>query len=80
MNSTCIFCRIIAEGDPGKIVFSDASLAGHVTLIASRIARKEGFAENGFRLVVNCNGDGGQTVWHLHYHLLAGRHLHWPPG
>ena len=58
----------------------DASLVGHVTLVSGRIAREQGFAESGFRLVVNCNHDGGQTVWHLHYHLLAGRHLHWPPG
>jgi len=58
----------------------DASLVGHVTLVAARMAREQGFAASGFRLVVNCNGDGGQTVWHLHYHLLAGRHLHWPPG
>jgi histidine triad (HIT) family protein len=58
----------------------DASLVGHVTLVAARLARKKGFAESGFRLVVNCNRDGGQTVWHIHFHLLAGRHLRWPPG
>jgi histidine triad (HIT) family protein len=47
---------------------------------ARRIARAEGFADDGFRLVFNCNRDGGQTVWHLHLHLLAGRHFSWPPG
>jgi histidine triad (HIT) family protein len=39
-----------------------------------------GFAESGFRIVNNCNEDGGQTVWHLHFHLLGGRKLSWPPG
>ena len=56
------------------------SLVGHVFHVASRIAEERGFASSGFRVVVNCNGDGGQTVWHLHFHLLAGRQLTWPPG
>lgn len=47
---------------------------------AREIASRMGFAESGFRVVVNCNGDGGQTVWHLHFHLLGGRQLSWPPG
>ena len=48
--------------------------------VASRIAIKLGIAQNGFRLVNNCGADGGQTVDHLHYHLLGGRSLQWPPG
>jgi len=47
---------------------------------ARTIASRMGFAESGFRVVVNCNGDGGQTVWHLHFHLLGGRQFSWPPG
>jgi histidine triad (HIT) family protein len=55
-------------------------LSGAILKAARIIARDEGFAADGFRLVVNCNRDGGQTVWHLHVHLLAGRHFSWPPG
>ena len=47
---------------------------------AIEVARSEGYADSGYRCVVNCNHDGGQTVYHLHVHLLAGRPLHWPPG
>lgn len=47
---------------------------------ARTIASRMGFADSGFRVVVNCNDDGGQTVWHLHFHLLGGRRLSWPPG
>ena len=54
--------------------------AGKLVLAASRYAKAHGFAENGYRCVINCNRDGGQTVFHLHLHLLAGRPLHWPPG
>ena len=49
-------------------------------LAASKFAKQEGFAEDGYRCVINCNGHGGQTVFHVHLHLLAGRQLHWPPG
>jgi histidine triad (HIT) family protein len=58
----------------------DAALAGHIHLVAGKIARQLGFAEDGFRLVNNCNVAGGQVVWHLHFHLLAGRQMKWPPG
>lgn len=57
-----------------------AELAGRLILAATRYAKQEGFAENGYRVVFNCNGDGGQTVFHIHLHLLAGRSLAWPPG
>ena len=59
---------------------SDAELLGKLQLAAAAYAKQEGFAEQGYRTVINCNEDGGQTVFHLHVHLLAGRHLQWPPG
>ncbi len=57
----------------------DVELAGRLLLAAAAYARKEGFAEKGYRAVINCNGDGGQTVFHLHLHVLAGRQMTWPP-
>ena len=58
----------------------DAKLLGKLILIARHLARHKGFAEEGYRLVINCNENGGQTIYHIHVHLLAGRVLHWPPG
>lgn len=58
----------------------DAALLGRLLLAAADYARREGFAEQGYRLVNNCREYGGQTVYHLHLHLLAGRPMHWPPG
>jgi histidine triad (HIT) family protein len=59
---------------------SDHELVGHVYGIAARIAREKGFAESGFRIVSNNNAGAGQSVFHIHFHLLAGRTLTWPPG
>ncbi len=59
---------------------ADNSLVGHVFQIAGKMAHDYGFSEDGFRVVNNCNQAGGQTVWHLHFHLLGGRELTWPPG
>lgn len=59
---------------------TDAELMGTLLLAAKEIAAAEGIAENGYRLVFNCNRDGGQSVDHIHCHLLGGRQLHWPPG
>lgn len=53
---------------------------GHLLLAAAEIARDKGFAEDGYRVVINTNGDGGQTVFHLHVHLLGGRPFVFPPG
>ena len=53
---------------------------GHLLLAASGIAREKGFAEDGYRVVINTNADGGQTVFHLHVHLLGGRAFIFPPG
>jgi histidine triad (HIT) family protein len=58
----------------------DAELLGKLLLAAADYAKQEGLAEQGYRTVVNCNEHGGQTVFHLHVHLLAGRRLGWPPG
>lgn len=56
------------------------ALAGHIVRIASQVASAEGVAETGFRLVANTGPDAGQSVDHLHFHLLGGRRLGWPPG
>lgn len=53
----------------------DESLAGHMLLVAAKIARAEGIADRGYRLIVNCNPEGGQVVYHLHVHLIGGRPL-----
>ncbi len=58
----------------------DAELMGHLFLAAQEIAGHEGIAEDGYRLVVNCNSKAGQTVFHIHMHLLGGRSMTWPPG
>jgi len=58
----------------------DALLVGKLVLAATRYAKAQGFAEDGYRCVINCNRDGGQSVYHIHLHLLAGRQMSWPPG
>ena len=58
----------------------DAELVGRLVLAAREIAAEEGLSENGYRLVLNCNRDGGQSVYHIHLHLLGGRRMTWPPG
>ena len=59
---------------------ADRNLLGHLLLTSAVIARDKGFAEDGYRIVINTNADGGQTVFHLHVHLLAGRPFIFPPG
>ena len=58
----------------------DHGLVGHLFKVAAGIAAKKGVDRKGFRLVMNTNQDGGQTVFHMHLHILGGRSLHWPPG
>lgn len=65
----------IAEAAP-----EDQATLGHLLLTAQRVAKQEGFAEDGFRTVINNGRDGGEEVPHLHLHILAGRKLTWPPG
>ena len=57
----------------------DQALLGHLLLVAKQVAEQLGLS-NGYRAVINCGRDGGQSVDHLHVHLLGGRSLHWPPG
>jgi histidine triad (HIT) family protein len=59
---------------------TDAQMLGRLLLTARQIARSEGFAESGYRTVFNTGADSGQTVHHIHVHLLGGRHMKWPPG
>lgn len=63
------------EASPG-----DAGLLGEMMLAGAEVARVLGFAKKGYRTVVNCNHDGGQSVYHIHLHVLGGRNLSWPPG
>ena len=58
----------------------DPTTVGKLTHLATDLARREGVADNGYRLVINSGADAGQTVFHLHMHLLGGRHMAWPPG
>lgn len=58
----------------------DSALIGHLVRTAATIAKNKGIDGKGFRLVMNTNADAGQTVFHLHLHLLGGRAMHWPPG
>jgi len=58
----------------------DDALVGSMLRAAATIAKEHGYAEGGYRTVFNCNSDAGQTVFHIHLHLLAGRGLGWPPG
>ena len=58
----------------------DEALLGQMVLTAKRLALQEGFNDAGYRLVFNVNADGGQTVHHIHLHILAGRKMTWPPG
>ncbi|PMB00231.1 histidine triad nucleotide-binding protein [Fischerella thermalis CCMEE 5268] len=64
----------LAEAEP-----EDQALLGHLLLTAQRVAAQAGLT-NGYRVVINTGDDGGQTVYHLHLHILGGRHMAWPPG
>ncbi|MGE5894262.1 MAG: histidine triad nucleotide-binding protein [bacterium] len=63
-----------------QITEEDHRLLGHLFHIANIVAHRKGIAERGFRVVLNCNRDAGQTVFHIHLHVLGGRIMHWPPG
>lgn len=62
----------VSEGEEGMM--------GHIVWVAARIAKAEGCADRGYRLVANCGAEAGQSVDHVHFHLLGGRALGWPPG
>ncbi len=63
-----------------EITEENSCVIAKVFETAAKIAKELGFAEKGYRIVNNCGEDGGQTVGHIHFHLLAGRNLGWPPG
>jgi histidine triad (HIT) family protein len=65
--------RMASEGE-------DSALIGSMMVELARMAEELKIASSGYRIVHNCNRDGGQTVGHLHFHLLGGRAMHWPPG
>ncbi len=65
----------LAEASP-----QDAQLLGHLLWVCAEVARQEGVEASGYRVVLNTNRDAGQSVYHLHFHVLGGRHLTWPPG
>lgn len=58
----------------------DATMIGQMHMLATQIARSEGLVDRGYRTVINTNADAGQTVFHIHLHLLGGRRFTWPPG
>ena len=58
----------------------NCAIVGHIFKVAADIAKNEGIAQDGYRIVTNIGENGGQTVGHLHYHMLGGRSLQWPPG
>jgi histidine triad (HIT) family protein len=91
-STECVAIRDINPQAPTHIVViprehiqslneaTDATLIGQLSLVAAAIARTEGIADSGYRTVVNTNRDGGQTVSHIHLHLIGGRRMAWPPG
>jgi histidine triad (HIT) family protein len=64
----------------GEAKSDDRQLLGHILLKAAEVADKAGLTPGGYRLVINNGADGGETVPHLHVHILGGRHMAWPPG
>ena len=64
----------------GMAEAADQQVLGHLLLTAAAVAKAEGYAESGFRVAINNGADGGETVPHLHVHVLGGRKLEWPPG
>lgn len=91
-SETCLAFRDIGPQAPTHVLVipkkhvgtlndvADVSVVAEMTALAARVAHDEGIAERGYRVVINTNAQGGQTVFHLHLHLLGGRQMHWPPG
>ena len=67
-------------GSAAELTEEHAALSGHLLAVAASVARAEGIAEGGYRIVTNIGAWGGQTVGHLHFHLMGGRPFTWPPG
>ena len=72
--------HVLIVPSANELTADNAAVVADVFLAAKEIAAQEGIAENGYRIVNNCGSDGGQTVGHLHFHMLGGRSLAWPPG
>ncbi|MFL5562218.1 MAG: histidine triad nucleotide-binding protein [Gemmatimonadaceae bacterium] len=91
-NAHCVAFRDINPQAPTHVVIvprahvsslneaTNAAMIGELALMATSVARSEGIADRGYRTVINTNADAGQTVFHLHLHLLGGRPMGWPPG
>jgi histidine triad (HIT) family protein len=58
----------------------DLAIIGHILDVANKVAEQQGISKKGYRLVINCGIESGQSVWHLHIHVLGGRRMNWPPG
>ncbi|MCK5262880.1 MAG: histidine triad nucleotide-binding protein [Gammaproteobacteria bacterium] len=58
----------------------DKNIVGEMMLAAKAVAKQDGIEESGYRMVMNCNEGAGQTVFHIHLHILGGRRMNWPPG
>jgi histidine triad (HIT) family protein len=69
--------HIATTNDLGE---ADEALVGKLVRTAAALATQKGYADRGYRVLLNCNAEAGQTVFHIHLHLLAGRNLGWPPG
>ena len=85
----CIFCKIIKGEIPSKKVYEDEKVYAFYDispeapihfLVINKLVSELGIAEKGYRIVNNTGNDGGQTVHHMHFHVLGGRSLNWPPG
>lgn len=63
-----------------KMEEEDKELIGHIYWVANNLAKDNSIAQEGFRVVLNCNKNAGQEIFHIHFHLLGGRKLNWPPG
>ena len=91
-NEYCVAIRDINPQAPVHILIiprahiaslnetKDVGLIGQMHLMAAQLAKSEGLAQRGYRTVINTNADAGQTVFHIHLHLLGGRRMNWPPG
>ncbi|HYC50338.1 MAG TPA: histidine triad nucleotide-binding protein [Gemmatimonadaceae bacterium] len=91
-NEHCVACRDINPQAPIHILIiprehipslneaRDATVLGRMQLLAAELAKSHGLAERGYRTVINTNADAGQTVFHIHLHLIGGRTMTWPPG
>lgn len=75
----CLIIPKKAIATINDITESDRELVGHLYLVAAKLAKEKGFADDGYRVVMNCNDNGGQTVYHIHLHMLAGKAMGWPP-